>query len=84
MFKGGLDILGKGNNIEDEEDELIRLMHIRFLCGGDKEFFNYSQVDDNEYYDDIKENDHDQEEKFFDNEEPTNNYNSLYTGKQDY
>jgi hypothetical protein len=60
-------------------------MHIRFLCGGDKDFFDYTNVDKNELYDDYKAFEEDQEEKFFDaEEEESNNKKSIYTGEQDY
>ena len=38
--------------LEDAEDELIRIMHKKFLDGEDK--FDYQSVDQNEAYDDIK------------------------------
>lgn len=40
--------------LEDNEDELIRLMHDKFLNGDDKEHFNYEDVDFNSEYDDKK------------------------------
>lgn len=39
-------------DLEDNEDELIRLMHLKFLEGKDTAFFNYDDVDFNESYDD--------------------------------
>jgi hypothetical protein len=60
-------------------------MHIRFLCGLDKDYFDYSQVDNNELYDNLDEINKDQEEKFFDEEEPEiYKQTSVYTGEQDY
>jgi hypothetical protein len=41
-------VLG-GPELEDAEDELIVLMHHRFLSGMDLEFINYSEIDYNEY-----------------------------------
>ena len=35
--------------LENNEDELIRIMHYRFLRGYDKGLFNYEEVDHNEY-----------------------------------
>ena len=84
IFASELEKLGAGNNIDDEEDELIRLMHIRFLFGEDKDFFDYTQVDFNEIYDDLYDYHKDQEEKFFDEEEATNTQYTEYTGNQDY
>ena len=34
---------------EDNEDELIQIMHYRFLRGDDKGLFNYEEIDKNEY-----------------------------------
>ena len=42
------------SDLEDSEDELIRLMHLRFINGEDSEHFDYSGVDHNADYDDIK------------------------------
>ncbi len=77
------------NLLEDEIDELIRLMSIRFLMGGDSEFFNYDEVDNNELYDDLEVMVRDDEDKYFDGEDniDTNSDNhgeSVYTGIQDY
>ncbi len=72
------------NKLEDEVDELIRLMSIRFLTGGDKEFFDYESVDKNEMYDDLDIINKDQEEKYFDEEESNELENSEYTGIQDF
>ena len=59
-------------------------MHIRFLCGEDKDYFDYNNVDNNELYDDIVTYDCDQEEKFFDGEEANQDKDSIYTGEMDY
>ncbi len=61
-------------------------MHIRFLCGLDKDYFDYSKVDDNELYDNLDEINKDKEEKYFDEEEEPETYKqtSVYTGEQDY
>ena len=34
---------------DDNEDELIRIMHERFLYGKDSNFFKYEEVDNNEF-----------------------------------
>ena len=78
----------------DLEDELIVLMHHRFLAGFDSKFIDYNKIDNNEYfvlfllfrkYDNISEYDRDDEEQFFDQEEETVlNKNSEYTGELDY
>lgn len=34
--------------LEDNEDELIRIMHYNFLQGLDTKFINYSDIDTNE------------------------------------
>ena len=35
--------------LSTNENELIELMHLMFLSGEDKEFINYSEIDENEY-----------------------------------
>ena len=50
--------------LEDAEDELIRLMHQRFIDGND--LFDYKSVDQNEKYDDVKQIERDDQEKWFD------------------
>lgn len=68
-----------------EEDELIRLMSIRFLMGEDEKYFNYGEVDNNEQYDDLETADRDAEEAYFEAEEPKQSGNTNeYTGIQDY
>ena len=53
------------NEASDEIDELIRIMHIRFLTGLDKDFINYELIDNNEELDDIKLMNRDIEEKSY-------------------
>jgi len=36
------------DELEDNEDELIRIMHYNFLMGLDKKFIDYTNIDDNE------------------------------------
>ncbi|OWF37077.1 coiled-coil domain-containing protein 97-like [Mizuhopecten yessoensis] len=50
-------------------EELYRIMQERFLSGKEQQF-DYSQVDDNTAYDDLDLLDKDEEEKYFDSEEP--------------
>ncbi|KAG5675840.1 hypothetical protein PVAND_005710 [Polypedilum vanderplanki] len=50
-------------------EEFLGIMYNNFLCGKDKDFFDYSQVDNNEEYDETIENDQDCEDKYFDEEE---------------
>lgn len=76
--------LNVNNKLEDEEDELIRLMAIRFLMGEDKDFFNYEEVDSNEQYDDIEQINRDNEDAYFDEEESNEIQSSYYTGELDY
>ncbi len=38
--------------LEDNEDELIRLMHERFMRGEDTDWIDYSLIDQNSEYDD--------------------------------
>lgn len=42
------DKILKGVELEDAEDELIVLMHHRFLAGMDDEYIDYSKIDFNE------------------------------------
>ena len=44
-------------------------MHHRFLRGDDAEFFDYKAVDENEEYDDRKQMEQDEEERWFDQDE---------------
>ena len=55
--------------MEDNEDELIRLCHKLFLEGRDKDF-DYSKIDNNSDYDDIKVIEQDNEDKYFDDDQP--------------
>jgi len=57
------------NDAIDEIDELIRIMHIKFLTGLDKEYINYDIIDNNEELDDIKTSNRDAEEKYFEEDE---------------
>ncbi|XP_033734116.1 coiled-coil domain-containing protein 97-like [Pecten maximus] len=50
-------------------EEMFRIMQERFLSGQEQQF-DYSQVDDNTEYDDLDLLDKDEEEKYFDSEEP--------------
>lgn len=52
--------------MEDNIDELIRLMHDKFMVGLDYESFDYSKVDNNSDYDDLKTMDLEEEERYFD------------------
>lgn len=35
--------------LEDNIDELVRIMHDKFVAGGDAKFINYAEIDNNEY-----------------------------------
>lgn len=54
------------------KDEFLGIMHSNFLSGKDKEFFDYSQVDQNSEYDNIEENCQDLEDKYFDDDDSQN------------
>ena len=56
-------------DLEENEDQLIRLMHERFMEGRDSEFFEYKEVDENEEYDDRAIVEREEEEKWFEQEE---------------
>lgn len=49
-------------------EEFISMMEERFLKGDDKQFFDYSQIDNMSNFDRIK--DQDMEDEYFDSEEP--------------
>jgi hypothetical protein len=55
--------------MEENEDELLRIMHKRFLHGDDWQFFDYSQVDHNSDYDDYALIYQIQEDKYFQDEQ---------------
>lgn len=73
---------------EDNEDELIRLMIHKFISGEDKDFFDYTTVDENPDYDDSYIKNLDDEELYFDqaSHEESNIESSRikYTGEIDY
>jgi len=52
------------------QQEFLRTMQLKFLNGEEKEF-DYSKVDNNVEYDSIEQRCIDEEEKYFDSEEPT-------------
>jgi hypothetical protein len=72
--------------LEDNEDELIRLMHERFLAGLDDKFIDYKEIDDNPDFDDEKILNQDREDAYFEAEEPVLPDEAIhkYTGEQDY
>ena len=65
----------KGVPTEDERQmlrmEFEHIMQERFMEGEDKDFFDYSTVDSNEEFDDLKVRAQDEEEAYFDQEEPS-------------
>ena len=73
--------------LEDNEDELIRIMHDRFMMGEDAQWIDYKQIDENEGLDDRVTLERDQEEEWFDKDEPNaekQDQQSIYTGVLDY
>lgn len=52
------------------QQEFLRTMQLKFLNGEEREF-DYSKVDNNVEYDSIEQRGIDEEEKYFDSEEPT-------------
>ncbi|KRX02687.1 hypothetical protein PPERSA_01804 [Pseudocohnilembus persalinus] len=74
------------DEIEDNQDELIRLLHDRFICGLETEHFNYEFIDNNEDLDDDKIINDDIEESYYDKQQvlQIKLENSQYTGIQDY
>ena len=51
------------------KQELLRAMQLRFMSGQDEDF-DYTQVDTNEKYDSLEQRRQDDEDAYFDNEEP--------------
>jgi len=72
--------------LEDNEDELILLMHERFLAGLETKHINYKDIDENSDLDDTKIINQDAEDGYFDEEEGTTNEksSSSFTGELDY
>ena len=71
--------------MEDNEDELIRLCHDKFLAGQDTAHFNYELIDEDEELDDVQNFLQDEEDQFFDKEEPAElTASEQYTGEQDF
>ncbi|XP_070496978.1 coiled-coil domain-containing protein 97 [Chironomus tepperi] len=65
--KRNADILITAGERDLLRDEFLGIMYNDFLTGRDTEFFDYSQVDKNEEYDDMSlEKDQDFEDKYFD------------------
>lgn len=50
------------------KEEFLGIMYSNFLSGKDSEFFDYSNVDDNEEFDDTLETDRDCEDKYFEDD----------------
>ncbi|RCH85038.1 Coiled-coil domain-containing protein 97 [Rhizopus stolonifer] len=53
---------------EEKRDELIRLLEEKFLAGKDNDF-DYSQIDYNEVYDDIEQQERDFQDRYFDEDD---------------
>lgn len=53
--------------LEDNEDELMRILHLKFLDGEDD--FDYTMIDNDTELDDLITMGKDEEEKYFDEEE---------------
>lgn len=51
------------------KDEWVGIMYNNFISGKDSEFFDYSQIDENEAYDETTENDQDCQDKYFDEDD---------------
>ena len=52
--KEGNDLTITELDLEDNEDELIRLMHKKFLDGEDFKWVDYDQIDNDDTLDDAK------------------------------
>lgn len=71
--KRNADILVTAGERDVLRDEFLGIMYNDFLTGRDAEFFDYSQVDKNEEYDDMSlEKDQDLEDQYFADEDSQN------------
>ena len=74
--------------LDDNIDELVRIMHDRFLVGLDSKFIDYNAIDNDENLDEVKLIDQDAEEHYFeegiDEENETMEGESTDTGVLDY
>mmetsp|Transcript_16068 Transcript_16068/g.15790 ORF Transcript_16068/g.15790 Transcript_16068/m.15790 type:complete len:113 (+) Transcript_16068:2-340(+) len=71
--------------LEDNEDELIRIIMKRFVDGELDKFVNYQDIDSSTKYDNYKQIQIDQEDLYFDSEEASEApKDSVYTGEQDF
>ena len=91
----GEDLTITPDELEDNEDELIRLAHKKFLDGEDFKQIDYDQIDNDEKLDDVKQMEQDSEDKYFDADDATDGSSkeekkegekkeSVYTGVIDY
>ena len=91
----GEDLTITALELEDNEDELIRLAHKKFLDGEDFKWIDYDQIDNDEKLDDVKQMEQDSEDKYFDADDATDGSSkeekkegekkeSVYTGVIDY
>ena len=65
----GLPLKLSQEELEEAEDELIRLMHDRFMNGEDGDQVDYAQIDADEALDDLQQIDRDQEDQWFNQED---------------
>lgn len=61
------------------KEEFFGIMYSNFLSGKDKDFFDYSTVDDNEDYDNVQENDQDEEDRYFDESDESQQNEEMIT-----
>jgi len=74
----------KKSVLEDNIDVLIRMLHDKFVTGGDSKFFNYDEIDNDDRLDDVKTINQDNEDHYFDEEDVENIGGSGDTGIQDF
>ena len=78
------DEIPKGE-LEDNEDELIRIIMKKFIDGKLSTAVDYEKIDNTTEYDDFKQIQRDCEDAYFDSEEPSEPIkDSEYTGEQDF
>mgnify|MGYP003687726089 CR=1 FL=1 len=71
--------------LEENEDELIRIIMQKFVKGEFDTFVNYDEIDRSTKYDNFKQIQVDSEDKYFDSEEASQApKDSIYTGEQDF
>ena len=65
----GLPLKLSQEELEEAEDELLQIMHDRFMNGEDVDWVDYAQIDADDELDDLEQIDRDQEDHWFNQED---------------